>query len=84
MCQSLADRETVPMPTILFVHLTWATFRRMPMVGPSEARFLGRFLPAEAQRQGADGDCGWEWCAIMYISCCAFLAGSTCPDWCRV
>jgi REP element-mobilizing transposase RayT len=41
------------MPTILFVHLIWATFRRMPMVGPSEARFLGRFLPAEARRQGA-------------------------------
>jgi REP element-mobilizing transposase RayT len=41
------------MPTILFVHLSWATFRRMPMVGLSEARFLGRFLPAEARRQGA-------------------------------
>jgi len=25
----------------------------MPMIGPSEARFLSRFLPAEAQRQGA-------------------------------
>jgi len=26
----------------------------MPMVGPSEARFLGRFLPAEARRHGAE------------------------------
>lgn len=41
------------MPIILFVHLSWTTFRRMPMVGPTEARFLGRFLPAEARRHGA-------------------------------
>jgi REP element-mobilizing transposase RayT len=38
------------MPTALFVHLTWTTFRRMPMIGATEARFLGRFLPAEARR----------------------------------
>ena len=41
------------MPAILFVHLTWTTFQRMPMIGPTEAHFLGRFLPAEAQRHGA-------------------------------
>jgi REP element-mobilizing transposase RayT len=41
------------MPIILFIHLTWATFRRMPMIGPTEARFLRRFLPSEAQRHGA-------------------------------
>jgi len=41
------------MPVVLFVHLTWKTFRNMPMIGPSEARFLERFLPAEAQRHGA-------------------------------
>jgi len=35
---------------MLFIHLTWTTFRRLPMIGPSEARFLERFLPAEAQR----------------------------------
>jgi REP element-mobilizing transposase RayT len=45
--------ETARMPTILFVHLSWTTVRRMPMVGLSEARFLGRFLPAEAKRLGA-------------------------------
>jgi hypothetical protein len=27
------------MPTALFVHLTWTTFRRMPMIGATEARF---------------------------------------------
>jgi len=41
------------MPVVLFVFITWATFRRMPMIGASAARFLERFLPAEAQRQGA-------------------------------
>jgi len=41
------------MPVILFVHLTWTTYLRKPMIGPGEARFLGRFLPAEAQRHGA-------------------------------
>jgi REP element-mobilizing transposase RayT len=41
------------MPVVLFVHLTWATFRRMPMIRASEARFLERFLPAEARRHGA-------------------------------
>ena len=41
------------MPVVLFVHMTWKTFRNMPMIGPSEARFLERFLPGEARRQGA-------------------------------
>jgi REP element-mobilizing transposase RayT len=41
------------MPVALFVHLTWTTFRRMPMIGTTEARFLGRFLPAESRRHGA-------------------------------
>ena len=41
------------MPVVLFVHLTWTTFRRMPMIGATEARFLGRFLPAESRRHGA-------------------------------
>jgi len=41
------------MPTALFVHLTWTTFRRMSMIGATEALFLGRFLPAEAQRHRA-------------------------------
>ena len=41
------------MPVTLFVHLTWTTFRRMPMIGATEARFLDRFLPAEARRHGA-------------------------------
>jgi len=41
------------MPVVLFVHRTWKTFRNMPMLGRSEARFLERFLPAEVQRHGA-------------------------------
>lgn len=41
------------MPVLLFVHLTWTTYRRMPMIGASEAAFLSRFLPAEAQRHHA-------------------------------
>lgn len=40
------------MPVAIFVHLTWTTHRRMPMIGPTEARFLDRFLPAEARRHG--------------------------------
>jgi len=42
------------MPVTLFVHLSWTTYRRMPMIGASEARFFGRFLPAEARRHRAD------------------------------
>jgi REP element-mobilizing transposase RayT len=41
------------MPVALFVHLTWTTFHRLPMIGPVAAQFLGRFLPAEAGRHGA-------------------------------
>lgn len=41
------------MPVVLFVHLTWKTFRNMPMLGPSEARFLERFIPSEVRRHGA-------------------------------
>ena len=41
------------MPAILLVHLSWTTYRRMPMVNETTAAFLGRFLPAESQRHGA-------------------------------
>lgn len=41
------------MPAILLIHLCWTTYRRMPMIESSTARFLRRFLPAEAQRHGA-------------------------------
>jgi putative transposase len=40
-------------PALLFVHINWSTHQRMPMIGPSEAEFLKRFLPAEAQRHKA-------------------------------
>ena len=41
------------MPVALFALVTWTTYRRMPMIGVTEKRFLERFLPAEAQRHGA-------------------------------
>ena len=41
------------MPVRQYIHLSWTTYRRLPMIGPSEAHFLRRFLPAEAQRHGA-------------------------------
>jgi putative transposase len=41
------------MPAPLFVHLTWTTYRRFPMIREREAAFLSRFLPAEAQRHKA-------------------------------
>jgi putative transposase len=34
----------------LYVHLSWTTLDRRPMIGHSEARFLLRFIPAEAER----------------------------------
>lgn len=40
-------------PLALFVHLTWTTYRRLPMIGTSESRFLERFLPAEVRRHAA-------------------------------
>ena len=42
------------MPVTLFGHLTWTTWERLPMIRPLEARFLSRFLPAEAARHGAE------------------------------
>jgi len=41
------------MPTTIFLHLSWTTFRRMPMIGQTVAAFLKRFLPAEARRHDA-------------------------------
>ncbi|UCD23419.1 MAG: IS200/IS605 family transposase [Gemmatimonadota bacterium] len=38
----------------LYVHLSWTTVQRRPMIGHSETRFLSRFLPAEAQRHNCD------------------------------
>lgn len=49
----LQCRILTSMPLVLFVLITWTTYRRMPMIGEAAARFLERFLPAEAQRQGA-------------------------------
>jgi REP element-mobilizing transposase RayT len=38
------------MPNQLFLHLTWTTLDRHPMIGSHEARVLDRYLPAEALR----------------------------------
>jgi putative transposase len=37
----------------IYVHLTWATFARLPLIKPRVAEFLGRFLPAECGRHSA-------------------------------
>jgi REP element-mobilizing transposase RayT len=41
------------MPIRLYVHLTWTTLRRHPLLNPDVARFLDRFLRQEAARHGA-------------------------------
>ncbi|MFQ5426989.1 MAG: IS200/IS605 family transposase [Gaiellales bacterium] len=48
-----SGRLLPPMGVSVFLHLTWTTIDRRPLVGEDEARFLKRFLPAEAQRHGA-------------------------------
>ena len=37
----------------LYIHVSWTTLDRRPMIGPSARQFLRRFLPAEAQTHGA-------------------------------
>jgi len=41
------------MPVRLYVHLTWTTLRRLPLLNPEVARFLERFLRQEATRHGS-------------------------------
>ena len=41
------------MPVRLYVHLTWTTLRRLPLLNPDVAQFLDRFLRQEAVRHGA-------------------------------
>jgi REP element-mobilizing transposase RayT len=41
------------MPASLFVHVTWATLDRLPMIDEQVGQFLRRFLPAEARRHRA-------------------------------
>jgi len=41
------------MPVRLYVHLTWTTLRRLPLLNAEVARFLERFLRQEAARHGA-------------------------------
>jgi REP element-mobilizing transposase RayT len=41
------------MPAQLYLHITWTSLDRAPMIGLGVRRFLERFLPAEAQRHGA-------------------------------
>jgi len=38
----------------LFIHVTWTTLERRPVIVPKVARFLRRFLPAEAARHGCE------------------------------
>src|SRR2546430_10635332 len=41
------------MPVRVYVHLTWTTLQRQPLINAEVAGFLRRFLPKEAQRHGA-------------------------------
>ena len=42
------------MSSQFYIHLSWTTLERRPIIGPSEAAFLRRFIPAEAQRHRCD------------------------------
>ncbi len=41
------------MPVLIYAHLTWTTFARLPLVDAPVADFLRRFLLGEAGRHGA-------------------------------
>jgi REP-associated tyrosine transposase len=41
------------MPLLLFLHVSWTTLDRHPMIGARERAFLRDFLPAETARHGA-------------------------------
>ncbi len=41
------------MPFLLFVHLSWTTYERRPMINDAVRRTLRRFVPTEAHRHGA-------------------------------
>ncbi|HEX9729359.1 MAG TPA: transposase [Gemmatimonadales bacterium] len=40
------------MPVRIYVHITWTTFERRPMIRQSVLRLLVRFIPAEVARHG--------------------------------
>jgi REP element-mobilizing transposase RayT len=42
------------MVATFYLHIHWNTVDRAPMIGPPERDVLRRFLPAEAQRHGAE------------------------------
>src|SRR5947208_13650999 len=44
---------TLGVPVRLYVHLTWTTLQRQPLINHGVADFLRRFLPREATRHGA-------------------------------
>src|SRR5438552_14467016 len=44
---------TLGVPVRLYVHLTWTTLQRQPLINHGVADFLRRFLPREAKRHGA-------------------------------
>src|SRR5881296_3826002 len=44
---------TLGVPVRLYVHLTWTTLQRQPLINHGVADFLRRFLRREAKRHGA-------------------------------
>src|SRR5207247_847208 len=45
--------QPLGVPVRLYVHLTWTTLQRQPLINHGVADFLRRFLPREAKRHGA-------------------------------
>jgi REP element-mobilizing transposase RayT len=41
------------MPTRIYVHASWTTFARLPLIDTAVAGFLDRFFRVEAERHGA-------------------------------
>ncbi|MBI4420035.1 MAG: IS200/IS605 family transposase, partial [Gemmatimonadetes bacterium] len=46
-------RYRTSMPVVFYAHLTWTTLARAPLIDAPVAAFLQRFVPAQAQRFGA-------------------------------
>ena len=52
-CQMTSVRaKRTSVPVRLYVHLTWTTLQRQPLINRDVVAFLRRFLPREAQRHG--------------------------------
>src|SRR6266550_3033488 len=67
---------TLGVPVRLYVHLTWTTLQRQPLINHGVADFLRRFLPREAKRHGAGFSRRASW-RITSTWFCNFLLSRT-------